>query len=153
MSVVSRGGEAAVREQDAEADETAMKILRAEEAFKQGEMALRRDQVALAVQSFKTAVELAPREPDFVASYAWAQFLAAPDKNAAASSTRRALQAAAMANDKNVTARFYQGRLERILGKEREALALFQQVLTINPRHTEAAAEVRILEQRLKGKK
>ena len=43
--------------------------------------------------------------------------------------------------------------IERMLGKEREALQHFQEVLRIKPSHGEAASEARVLEQRLKGKR
>jgi curved DNA-binding protein CbpA len=151
--VQQRGGEAAVRAEEARADELAMRVMQAEEAFKSGEMALRRDQLQLAVQQFTLAAELQPREAEYQAMLAWAQFAMAPDKNAVAAATRRALLGAAEANDRSPTARFYLGRVERMLGREREALQQFQEVLRIKPNHPEASSEVRVLEQRLKGKR
>ncbi|MBV8759762.1 MAG: DnaJ domain-containing protein, partial [Deltaproteobacteria bacterium] len=41
--VLARGGEAAVRAEDSQAEELALRVMRAEEAFHRGEMALRRD--------------------------------------------------------------------------------------------------------------
>ena len=55
MSVLNRGGEAAVRAEEQQADELAMKVMRAEEAFRQGEMALRREQIP---QEITTIAEL-----------------------------------------------------------------------------------------------
>ncbi len=81
LSILQRGGEAVVREEQQKADELAMRVMRAEEAFRLGEMALRRDQIAQAVQQFTIAVELAPNEAEYQALLAWAQFAAAPDKN------------------------------------------------------------------------
>ncbi len=150
VSILDRGGESAVRAQDAQADEMAMKILRAEEAFRMGEMALRRDQIAQALTAFQTAVELQPNESEYQALLAWAQFAAAPDKAAVANQTRKALLRAAEANDRSPTARFYLGRVERMLGKEREALQHFKEVLRIKPGHADAASEARVLESRLK---
>lgn len=153
VAILERGGESAVREQEAQADEMAMRIMRAEEAFRQGEMALRRDQLPQAVAAFQNAVDLQPNESEYQALLAWAQFASAADKNAVAAQTRRALLKAAEANDRSLTARFYLGRVERMLGKEREALQHFQDVLRIKPSHGEAASEARVLEQRLKGKR
>lgn len=153
LSILSRGGEAAVKAEDARADEMAMRVLHAEDVFRQGEMALRREQLAQAIEAFKEAVELQPNESEYQAMLAWAQFAAAPDKNAVGNATRRALIKAAEANDRSPTARFFLGRVERMLGKEREALQHFQEVLRIKPSHGEAASEARILEQRLKGKR
>jgi hypothetical protein len=84
---------------------------------------------------------------------AWSQFAAAPDKNAVAQNTRRALMRAADANDRSPTAMFYLGRVERMLGREKEALNCFQEVLRIKPSHSEATSEARILEQRLKSRR
>jgi tetratricopeptide (TPR) repeat protein len=149
VSIVQRGGEAAVKAEEAKADELAMRVMRAEEAFKQGEMALRRDQLKQAIEAFQMAVELQPREAEYQALLAWTQFALAPDKAKLAAETRKALLRAADANDRSPTAKYYLGRVERMLGREREALTYFQEVLTIKPSHTEAASEARILQQRL----
>jgi Flp pilus assembly protein TadD len=153
VDVQRRGGTAAVRAADDKADELALKVLRAEESFKQGEMALRREQFAQAVSAFTTACELQPNEPEYVALLAWAKFAAAPDKQVVASATRAALQRASENSENSVTARFYLGRVERMLGREREALHHFHEVLSIKPHHADAASEARILEQRLKGRR
>ena len=152
-SILDRGGESAIRADEAKADEMAMRIMRAEEAFRMGEMALRRDQIAQAVAAFQSAVEMQPNESEYQALLAWAQFAAATDKNALANQTRKALQKAAEQNERSPTARFYLGRVERMLGREREALQHFQEVLRIKPNHSEAASEARVLEQRLKSKR
>ncbi len=153
LDVLERGGEAVVRDEQARADEMATKLMLGEEAFKRGEMALRRNDVAQAVAEFQTACDLQPSEPEYQALLAWAKFCAAPDKNAIAPPTRIALTKAADASDKTVTARFYLGRVERMLGREKEALSHFQYVVLLKPNHTEAQAEVRVLESRLKGKR
>jgi tetratricopeptide (TPR) repeat protein len=153
ISILNRGGEAAIRAEEQKADELAMKVMRAEEEFRQGEMMLRREQIAQAVQHFTMAVELAPKEPEYQALLAWAQFAAAPDKSAVAQPTRKALVRAAEANSESPTAHFYLGRVERMLGREKEALYCFYQVLKIKPNHSEATSEARILEQRIKARR
>jgi tetratricopeptide (TPR) repeat protein len=153
LSILRRGGEAAVRPEEQKADELAMRVMRAEEAFRQGEMALRRDQIAHALQFFSTAVELQPNEPEYQALFAWAQFANTADKEPIALQTRKALIRAAETNPDSPTARFYLGRVERMLGREKEALACFYEVLRIKPNHSEASSEARILEQRLKNKR
>ncbi len=153
LSILNRGGEAAVRAEEQKADELAMKVMRAEEEFRQGEMALRREQIAQAVTHFQMAVELQPNESEYQAMLAWAQFAAATDKNSVASQTRKALVRAAEANSESPTAHFYLGRVERMLGREKEALYCFYQVLRVKPNHSEARSEARILEQRLKARK
>jgi len=152
VALVHRGGEEAVREEQARADQLAMAVMRAEEAFHRGELALRRDQLQQAIVDFSEAAALQPAEPDYRALLAWAKFAAAPDKNAVAAATRNTLQRAAADAPKSPTARFYLGRVERMLGREKDALAHFKAVLAIKPSHADAASEVRVLEQRLKGK-
>ena len=150
IDLQKRGGIAAVKAEESKAEDLASRVLRAEEAFKQGEMALRREQFAQAVTSFQEAVELEPNEPEYQALLAWAKFAAAPDKQAVAGATRSALQKAADLDFDSVTARFYLGRVERMLGREKEALQHFQAVLMMKPGHSEASSEARVLEQRLK---
>jgi cytochrome c-type biogenesis protein CcmH/NrfG len=116
-------------------------------------MALRREQLPQALEAFKQAVELQPNESEYQALLAWALFASATDKSAVAGQTRRALIRAAEANDMSPTALFYLGRVERMLGREKEALEHFREVLRIKPSHTEAGSEARILEQRLKGRR
>jgi DnaJ-domain-containing protein 1 len=152
MSILSRGGESAVRAEEAKADELAMAVMHAEEAFRRGEMALRREQLESAIAEFTTAAELQPQETDYQALLTWAKFAIATDKQAIVAKTRIELQRAAEKSQRSPTARFYLGRVERIMGREREALDHFHQVLRIKPNHQEATSEVRVLESRLKKK-
>ena len=64
----------------------------AEEAFKRGELAMKRDQPGEAVLEFKTACDLNPNEVDYAAMLAWAKFCAAGDKAAIGADTRKALR-------------------------------------------------------------
>jgi curved DNA-binding protein CbpA len=150
LSIVARGGESAVRAEDAKADELAMRVMHAEEAFRRGEMALRREQIDQAITEFTTAVELQPQEPEYQALFTWAKFAQATDKQSVAHKTRTELSRAAERATQSPTARFYLGRVERILGREREALEHFYEVLRIKPNHAEASSEIRVLETRLK---
>jgi hypothetical protein len=45
--------------------------------------------------------------------------------------------------------RIYLGRVERMLGHDLEALHHFREVLELDPDHTEAAAEIRVIEARI----
>jgi curved DNA-binding protein CbpA len=150
-SVLRRGGEAAVAADHARAESITKRILDSEEAFQRGEAALRRDQVALAISELARAVELNPSEADYRAALAWAQFCAAPDKQVVGGETRAALGQAIAASPNAISARFLLGRVERILGNDRDALRHFQDVLRRAPNHHEAASEVRLIEQRLAG--
>jgi len=149
LDVVRRGGEAKVRAEEAKTDELARRILDAEEAFRRGELALRRDQPQAAITELERAIQLNPDEADYRAVLAWSQFCAAADKPAIAAATRVALDQAIQRAPRAVTARFYLGRVERMLGRDQEALRHFRDVLTACPGHAEAAAEQRVIEARL----
>jgi hypothetical protein len=121
----------------------------AEEAFKRGELAMKRDQPGEAVLEFKTACDLDPNEVDYAAMLAWAKFCAAGDKPAIGADTRKALERALYKSNKPERARFYLGRVERMLGRDKEALRHFHEVLDLKPNHADAASEVRAIESRL----
>jgi cytochrome c-type biogenesis protein CcmH/NrfG len=141
----------AIRAEQARAEDMARRILEAEEAFRRGEIALRRDQPGAAIAELERAVQLNPDETDYHASLAWSRFCAAPDKPAVAVATRAALERAIQGAPRAVTARFSLGRVERMLGRDQDALRHFRDVLTASPGHAEAASEVRVLEARLPG--
>ena len=124
--------------------------LDARDAFQRGEMAMRREQLAQAVVEFTRAVELQPDDADFLAMLAWAGFCAAPDKQAIADATRRTIDDAIARSAASVTARMCRGRVERMLGDDAAALRYFQQVLALQPRHSGAESEARVLESRLR---
>ncbi|HEX3758599.1 MAG TPA: DnaJ domain-containing protein [Kofleriaceae bacterium] len=149
LDVLRRGGEAAIRAEQARAEELTRRIVDAEEAFRRAELALRRDQPQAAVTELERAVQLHPEEADYQAALAWARFCAAPDKQAVAAATRTALDRAIQRAPRSVTPRFYLGRVERMLGRDPEALRHFREVLAAAPGHADAASEVRALEARL----
>jgi len=151
LHVLQRGGEAAVRAEQAKAEELARRIVDAEQAFRRGELALKRDNPQAAVGELAIAIQLHPDEADYHALLAWAAFCAAPDKAAVAAATRMSLDKAVQRSPRASAARFYLGRVERMLGRDQEALRHFRDVLEAAPGHAEAAAELRVLEARQPG--
>ncbi len=129
-------------------EELVSAVLTAEERFRRGQAALRRDDLEEAVREFETALELKKDEGDYLALLTWARFCIAADKEAAAPPARQALERAARMAPESVTPRFWYGRLERMLGRSQQALMHFRWVLDQEPRHAEAAAEVRLLVSR-----
>ena len=121
----------------------------AAEAHARGQQALRADQPAQAVAELRRAVELAPEDVDFAAMLGWATFCAASDKARVVAQTRRALERAIHRSANPAIARFYLGRVERMLGRDQLALHHFREVMALVPNHAEAASEIRILESRL----
>jgi tetratricopeptide (TPR) repeat protein len=120
----------------------------AEAAFKRGELAMKRDQPREAILEFKTACDLDPTDADYSGVLAWARFCAAGDKPAVAGETRKLLERAASRSKRPERAGFLLGRVERMLGRDKEALRHFQEVLALKPNHAEAASEVRAIEAR-----
>lgn len=127
--------------------------LNAEEHYRRGQAALKRDELDEAVRELEAAVEIKKDEGDYLAVLTWARFCLAPDKEAAAPAARQALDRAARLSPESVTPRFWHGRLERTLGRSQQALVHFRWVLDEDPRHAEAAAEVRLLMSRDSGRK
>jgi hypothetical protein len=121
----------------------------AADAFHRGEQALRADQPAAAVAELARAVELAPFEVDYGAMLGWARFCAASDKARVAVEVRKALERAVHRSRKPELARFYLGRVERMLGRDQLALHHFREVIELVPGHAEAASEIRVLESRM----
>ena len=121
----------------------------ARDVFKRGQSRLRVENLEEAIADFTRAVELAPSEVDFAATLAWARFCHTRDKQALAQTTREALTRAIRKSPTPEVARFYLGRVERMLGRDREALHHFQQVLDTQPKHRDAAAEIRVIEARM----
>lgn len=152
-SIMRRGGAAVVRAEEARAEALAERVIESEEAFRRGELALKRDQMGTAIAELTRAIELNPDEADYHSTLAWAHFCAAPDKVAIAAKTRTDLGRAIQRSPRAILGRFYLGRVERMLGKDAEALRIFQEVVQAAPNHAEAKAEIRVLEQRLAKKR
>lgn len=124
------------------------RVTAAAEVAQQGMRALRREDLPAAIELLTRATELAPNEVDHAAALAWARFCAAPDKAGIAGEVRRVLERAIFKSPRPVLARFYLGRVERMLGRVREAVHHFHEVLELEPGHADAAAELRLLEPR-----
>ncbi|HEY4059635.1 MAG TPA: hypothetical protein VGM39_23635 [Kofleriaceae bacterium] len=125
----------------------------AAESFKRGESALRRNDPEEACVELARAVELQPQDVDYAAMLGWARFCAATDRASVAPAARQALERAVQKSANPVNARFLIGRIERMLGRDREAMHHFEQVIDLEPRHQEAAAEIRAIEMRARSKK
>ena len=148
-----RGGEGVVRAEQERANEAARRILAAEEEFRAGEIALRREQLDVALEHFKHALELNPDEADHHAMVGWTIFAGALDKTKVLREARGMLDKAMRMAPKSVAPRLYLGRLARIMGRDREALEHFHEVLNLQPAHTEAGSEIRMLELRIQQQK
>ncbi len=121
----------------------------AAEAFERGRSAIRAEQLDQAVVELARACELSPSNVDYQALCGWVRFCIAADKEAIVAETRKVLEQAIRTSETPIVARFYLGRVERMVGREREALRHFNEVLEADPHHAAAATEIRILEARI----
>lgn len=146
--VLRAGGEAAVKAREAATEAAVRRALDAEERFRLGEMALRRQQFEVAVRELERALELNPDESDHHALLGWAVYIAAPNKAAAIPIARGHLHRGAEKNKKSPLPHLYLGRIARMEGNDDEAEAHVRRALELAPGHTEATAEIRAIEAR-----
>lgn len=97
------------------------------------------------------ATRLVPDSFDYQALHAWATFCGARDKAAVAEATRKLLEKASHRASQPNDVRMMLGKLERIVGREREALRHFKAVVEREPLHAEAATLIREIETQLEA--
>lgn len=141
----SAGGEEAVKKAQVDADVIAARVLKAEETFHRGEMALRRSQFEAAKALFEEAVALNPDEAEYQALLAWATWLCAPDKIQVSAAVQKRLGDAVALSPLCVPAHFYRGQVAKHIGRTQAAIEAFKQVLELQPEHSEANLELRVL--------
>lgn len=153
LQVLAQGGEAAIKRRADDDAARATRVLTAEEHFRKGEMALRRQMFAVAVEEFREALELNNTEAEHHALFAWAKWCAVPDrqKEAHVAEAKKGLQKALELNKRCVVAFYRLGQIYSAVGDHERAYASFQKVLALEPGHVDAAREVRLHEMRHKS--
>jgi tetratricopeptide (TPR) repeat protein len=113
--------------------------------FRLAEASLQRGDVAQAERLAKKATLGDPEEGDYAALYTWIRAMGTHND----AGVIEAITTLSKIIDNTPTERalLYRGKLWKRIKKMREALRDFQAVLTMNPRHREAASEVRLLKQ------
>jgi curved DNA-binding protein CbpA len=121
----------------------------AAEAYRAGEVALRRRDHAAAEAHFVEAYRLYPRA-HVLAARAWAIYMD-PNRKADAASAR-AMMVDALKEDPNCDRAHYQlGVIARVEGDVERAERHFREALRANPRHLESSQELRLIEMRKRG--
>jgi tetratricopeptide (TPR) repeat protein len=118
----------------------------ASEALVAGEMAMRRREYAQAEALFREAYEADPR-PATLAAAAWAIYMD-PSRRAEAQSARAMMVDALKADPDCDRAHYQLGVIARVEGDVDRAEKHFREAVRSNPRHLEAAQELRSLEMR-----
>jgi DnaJ-domain-containing protein 1 len=146
LAELESGGAGGKRQQEAES--MASRVMAAEEHFRRGEWALRRNGFAEALTQFEKALELNPGEAEHHALLGWTIWCAAEDKESVSQQVMAKLQRALEMVPKCLPALYYRGRVEAMLGKEESALRCFRRVAEIDPSYQDARLQVRLLESR-----
>lgn len=122
----------------------------AAESFKRGREALDANQPDVALAELTRAATLNPHEFEYTAILSFAQFLCATPAERAktADKVRKMLGHAIQKSNDPESARFYLARMERLLDKKKEAVALLNQVLKAIPGHPGATAELQDIEDK-----
>jgi tetratricopeptide (TPR) repeat protein len=148
LRILAEGGEAAVRSKEDKEAARAVAILSSEEHFRQGEMALRRQQFPQALEEFKKALDLNPEEGEHHAMFAWAHWCVTADKDKIVGEVKKAFSKALELNPKCVAAFFYLGQIYKHVGDLDRAYNHFAKVLQLQDSHVDARRELRVLEMR-----
>jgi len=123
----------------------------ASEALVAGEMAMRRREYAQAEVHFRQAYAADPR-PATRAAEAWAVYMD-PSRRSEASRARAMMIEALKADPDCDRAHYQLGVIARVEGDAERAERHFREAVRSNPRHLEAAQELRLLEMRRRPKK
>ena len=121
--------------------------IEAMQSFRQAEAALQRNDAANALRLAQKAVQGDPSSPDYQTLLAWVKSLAGIPK--VMEESIRTMSRVLIEDPSNERALFYRGKLLVRSHRLQEAMTDFSELLSINPQHGEAAAELRMVKQRL----
>ncbi len=128
-------------------DSEAADIVLAETSFQKGLVLLKVNNFAGARGELEKAVNLYPKEPEYIIYLAWTLFKSAEkpvDKDQAKKMVLKALQM----NPDLDKGHFFLGHMLKDEGKEREAEKRFERAIQCNPNNTEALRELRLFQMR-----
>jgi curved DNA-binding protein CbpA len=120
----------------------------AEDAFKKGEMLFRKRDFVAAEEMYARAHELKPSAV-YLAGRAWAIYMD-PGRKTEIPRAKRLMAEALKMDNHNDRAHYQMGVIARVEGDMERAERHFRDAVTANPRHLEAAQELRLIEMRRK---
>ena len=127
-------------------------VLQAETVYQKGMVFLRLKNYPAALEAFREAVRLAPVEPEYLASFAWALHRSDPGDPLLQQKAREALDAALKGNARLATAHLYLGQILKGEGRLKDAEKSFERAVHCDPNCTEALRELRLFELRREQK-
>jgi tetratricopeptide (TPR) repeat protein len=128
------------------------RALEAQSEYRKAEILLKKGDLAGAERFAQAAVEKDGEQPDYLAILAWIRACkpaASPDDIAA---SVRLLDTALGESPNHQRSLWYRGSLLKRLGKESLAILDFRKLLDLDPRHVDAAREIRLHEMRGGGR-
>ncbi|MSP63884.1 MAG: tetratricopeptide repeat protein [Myxococcales bacterium] len=120
-------------------------VLDGEMAFLQGEVAFKKRDFAAAVMAFARSVDLNPEEGEHLAMLAWSRLSA---KQATLADIKRDLRNAIAKSPRCARAHYYLGVVLRDEGDPEHAIGELRKALEIDPRLSDAASEIRLINTR-----
>jgi tetratricopeptide (TPR) repeat protein len=121
--------------------------LAAMRSFRLAESALQRNDLAAAAEHANKALAAEPSQPDYIVLVAWITSMSGGPSSVEKSI--RTMSNVLLDDPANQRALLYRGRLLVRTNRPREALLDFEELLSTNPNHREAQAEVRQLTGRI----
>lgn len=119
------------------------KLLRAEELFQKGRVLVQARKYPDAQKMFDEAIGCNPDEAEFYAWRGWARYLAASDRKAAIFECTKDLKLCLEKNPNVASVHYFLGVFAKAGGDEKAAIKHFKECVRLDPRHIDAARELR----------
>lgn len=121
------------------------KLLRAEDSFQKGVIMVKARKYADAVKMLESAIADNADEGEFYAWRGYAKLLAATDRKAVQSDVLKDLNLCVAKNPNVANAYYFLGFLAKLNGDTKTALANFKKCVSLDPKHIDAARELRTM--------
>lgn len=128
-----------------EDQEQVQRVLRAATAFQKAEVLMKRNNFVAALEEARKAVELDSSQADYIALLAWIE---STQLNANLEDILARIEKAQRMEINNLRIRWYRGSILKRLGKNGKAIGDFRFIVEMDPRHVDAAREIRLYEMR-----
>ncbi len=119
------------------------KLLRAEELFHKGRVLVQARRYPDAQKLFDEAIACNPEEAEFYAWRGWARYLSATDRKAAVIECSKDLKLCLDKNPNVASVHYFMGVFAKANGDEKAAINSFKECVRLDPRHIDAARELR----------
>ncbi|HZH04009.1 MAG TPA: DnaJ domain-containing protein, partial [Myxococcaceae bacterium] len=123
-------------------------IFQAEDSFQKGCILVKLRKFPEALALLDEAIRLNPDEGEFYAWRGFARFFTSPDKKQALGPAQQDIQISLKRNERCAPAHYFLGQLAKLTGDNAGALKHFKRTVEIQPEHTDAQRELRLLNSR-----